>query len=93
MEEKIKKALKELVDPVLAEHFGGSMLTKYEEGIAYVKLTGACSQCPSAQDTIENVVKDFVLGACPEVNDVVLDTSVSDDLLDMALKILRGQVK
>lgn len=93
MEEKIKKALKELVDPVLAEHFGGSMLTKYEEGIAYVKLTGACSQCPSAQDTIENVVKDFVLGACPEVNDVVLDTSVSDDLLDMARKILRGEVK
>ena len=28
-----------------------------------------------------------------EVQDVVLDTSVSEDLIDMAKKILRGEVK
>jgi hypothetical protein len=38
-------------------------------------------------------VKDFVMGGCPEVQDVVLDTSVSEDLLDMARKILRGEMK
>ena len=91
MENKIRKILEEKVDPVLSEHFGGSMLTKYEDGVAYVKLTGACATCPSAQETLEDVVKDFVIGGVPEVKDVVLDTSVSEDLLDMARKILKKE--
>ncbi len=91
MENKIRKILEEKVDPVLSEHFGGSMLTKYEDGVAYVKLTGACATCPSAQETLEDVVKDFVMGGVPEVKDVVLDTSVSEDLLDMARKILKKE--
>lgn len=93
MEEQIRKILAEQVDPVLKEHFGGASLTKYENGIAYVRLTGACAQCPSAQETLETVVKDFVMGGCPEVKDVQLDTSVSEDLLDMARKILKGELK
>ncbi|MBQ9016491.1 MAG: NifU family protein [Firmicutes bacterium] len=93
MEEAVRKVLREQVDPVLSEHFGGSQLTKIEDGVAYVKLTGACAGCPSAQDTLEEVVKDFVMGGVPDVKDVVLDTSVSEDLLDMARKILRGEMK
>ena len=93
MEERIREILREQVDPVLKEHFGGSSLSKYEDGVAYVRLTGACAQCPSAQETLESVVKDFVMGGCPEVQDVVLDTSVSENLLDMARKILRGEMK
>ncbi len=89
MEEAVRKILKEKVDPVLSEHFGGSQLTKIEEGIAYVKLTGACASCPSAQETLETIVKDFVMGAVPELKDVVLDTSVSEELLDFARQILK----
>lgn len=89
MEEKIKKVLAEKVDPLLASHFGGVVLTAFENGTAYVKLTGSCSSCPSAQYTIEDVVKGIVLEEIPEVKDVVLDTSVSEDLLDMARKILK----
>ncbi|MDO4869611.1 MAG: NifU family protein [Bacillota bacterium] len=93
MEEKIRQVLREQVDPVLSQHFGGSSLTRYEDGIAYVKLTGACAQCPSAQETLESVVKDFVMGGVPEVRDVVLDTMVSDELMDMARQILSGKIK
>ena len=93
MEEKIRQILRGQVDPVLSQHFGGSSLTRYEDGVAYVKLTGACAQCPSAQETLESVVKDFVMGGAPEVKDVVLDTSVSDELMDMARQILSGQLK
>lgn len=93
MEEAVRKTLKEKVDPVLSEHFGGSQLTKIEEGVAYVKLTGACASCPSAQETLESVVKDFVMGAVPELKDVVLDTSVSEELLDFARQILRKDKK
>lgn len=93
MEEIIKKVLKEKVDPLLASHFGGVVLTSFENGIAYVKLTGSCSTCPSAQYTIEDVVKGIVMDEIPEVEDVVLDTSVSSDLLDMARKILKKEMR
>ena len=91
MEEQIKKVLKEKVDPVLAAHYGGAVLTGYDDGVAMVKLTGSCASCPSAQSTIEEVVKGIVMENVQGVKDVVLDTSVSEDLLDMARRILRKE--
>lgn len=88
MEEQIKKVLKEKVDPVLAAHYGGAMLTGYENGVAMVKLTGACASCPSAQSTIEDVVKSIVMENIPGIKDVILDNSISEDLIDMARKLL-----
>ena len=92
MKDKITKVLKDKVDPILAAHYGGAVLTKYENGIAYVRLTGACASCPSAQQTIDDVVKSVVTGELDEVKDVILDTSVSEDLLDMARKILNKEI-
>lgn len=89
MEEKIIQILNEKVNPILAEHYGSASLTKLEDGIAWVRLNGACSSCPSAQSTIEEVVKDIVLKECDSIEDVKLDTSVSEDLLDMARKLLK----
>ena len=89
MRDKINRVLTEKVNPLLASHFGGVVLTAFENGTAYVKLTGSCSTCPSAQYTIEDVVKGIVMEEVPEVNDVILDTSVSEDLLDMARKLLK----
>lgn len=91
MEEQIKKVLKDKVDPVLAAHYGGAVLTGYENGVAMVKLTGACASCPSAQSTIEDVVKSILMDSIEGIKDVILDTSVSEDLLDMARKILSGE--
>ena len=88
MKDKIEKALKNRVDPVLAKHFGGAALTGFEDGVAKVKLTGACATCPSAQDTISSIVKEAVMEECPEVKDVILDTSVSEELLEVARQIL-----
>ena len=47
--------------------------------------------CPSAQSTIEDVVKSILMENIDGIKDVVLDTSVSEDLLDMARKILRKE--
>ena len=58
LEEAVRKVLKEQVDPVLSQHFGGSELTRIQDGVAYVRLTGACASCPSAQETIQDVVKE-----------------------------------
>jgi Fe-S cluster biogenesis protein NfuA len=92
IQEQIQKVLEEKVNPVLAEHYGGATLTEYTDGVAWVKMTGACGGCPSAQETIANIVRTAVQQEVPEVSDVRLDNSVSDDLLDMARKILNKEI-
>lgn len=91
MEEQIKKILIEKVNPILGEHSGGAVMTKLEDGVVTVRLTGACSGCPSAQMTTEEIVKEILMEEIAEVKDVRLDTSVSDDLIEMARKIMRGE--
>lgn len=92
MDEKITRIIEEKVNPLLAAHYGGTEATALEDGILYVRMMGACGQCPSAQDTIENIVKDIIMAEIPEVKDVVLDTSVSEDLINMARKILKKEL-
>jgi Fe-S cluster biogenesis protein NfuA len=91
VDKKISEVLEKKVNPVLAEHYGGAILSKYEDGVAWVKLTGSCCACPSAQMTVEDVVKQIVMEECDFVEDVKLDNSVSDDLLDMARKLLNKE--
>lgn len=86
--ESLNKLIEEKVNPVLGQHFGACEATEIKDGVVYVKMTGACGQCPSAQDTIESVVKEIIMQELKEVKDVVLDDSVSEDLLNMARQIL-----
>jgi Fe-S cluster biogenesis protein NfuA len=92
LDKKIKQILTEKVEPVLASHFGGVTLTSYTDGVAYIKLTGACGSCQSAQFTVEDLIKPEIISALPEVKDVVLDTSVGDDLIDFARKLLSKEI-
>lgn len=92
LEDKIIKVLEENVNPILEQHFGAAELTSLDDGIVYVKMTGACSSCPSAQSTVEDIVKAEILDKVPEIEDVRLDTSVSEELLDMAKKILNKEI-
>ena len=92
MEEQINKILKEKVNPLLESHYGGAVLVGFENGIAKVRLTGACRSCPSAQYTTEDIIKEILMSELPEIKDVVLDTSVSQDLMDMAKKILNKEL-
>jgi Fe-S cluster biogenesis protein NfuA len=91
-ETDIRKIIEEKVNPTLASHFGAAELSGYEDGVAYVRFTGACSTCPSAQFTLEDVVRSEIMEALPDVSDVVLDLSVSEDILDFAKKILNKEV-
>lgn len=92
MKDEIQKVLDEKVNPLLEEHYGGANLVEFKDGIAKVRLTGACSTCPSAQNTIEDVVKQIVMAECEGVEDVILDTSIGEDLLEMARKILKKEI-
>ena len=91
MEEKIRKIIEEKINPVLGEHSGGAVLTDYRDGIVTVRLTGACSGCPSAQMTTEDIVKAVLMEEIPQLVDVKLDTSVSDDLIQLARRLMNGE--
>jgi Fe-S cluster biogenesis protein NfuA len=88
----VEKALTERVVPALAAHGGGAELSWLEAGVAGVRLVGACAGCPSAQMTLEDVVRADLMEAVPGLKDVVLDNSVSEDLIDFAKKILNKQL-
>ena len=79
-----------MINVQLALHGGSASLTAFEDGVAWVKFHGACASCMSSSDTLEVVVKEAILQKLPEVKDVQLDMTVSEDLLDMARKILSG---
>lgn len=93
MEEKIQAIIDQVVNVQLQLHGGSASLTSYQDGVAWVKFHGACASCMSSSETLELVVKEGIMTALPEVRDVRLDDTVSEDLLDMARKILSGQLK
>ena len=54
-----------------------------------VRMLGQCSNCPSAVVTAEELVAPPILEAIPELRQVVLDTTVSDELWQDAMELLR----
>jgi Fe-S cluster biogenesis protein NfuA len=92
-ESDIEKILEDKVNPILASHYGAAELSGFSDGVAYIRFSGACSSCPSARYTLEDVVRTEIMGALPDVSGVELDTGVDEDLLDFARKILNKEVK
>ena len=89
---KIQKILDETVNTQLAAHNGSASLSDFADGVAWVRFHGACANCMSASETFEDVVKETILQAVPEVKDVRLDDTVSEELLDMARKLLNHEL-
>lgn len=88
MLKKIEKVLEEDVRPKLLAHEGNVEIKEWKDGILKVKLLGQCSGCPSAMITTEELIAETVKGKIPEVKDVVLVQEVSQDLIDMAKKLM-----
>lgn len=88
MIDKINIAINEKIKPLLAEHNGDIELVKVKDGVVYVKLLGACSGCPSARFTMEELVGN-VLKEIPEVKDVQMVDPISRGMLDFARQLLR----
>lgn len=87
--EAVKKSLKEKVEPALADLFGGAQVTEItDEGVVYIKMTGACGTCPAAEEELSGPIKEALSQDCPEVTDVKLDQRVSEDMIDFAKQLL-----
>jgi Fe-S cluster biogenesis protein NfuA len=88
MVEKIQKAIDSKIRPLLAEHNGDIELIKVKDGIVEVKLLGACSGCPSARFTMEELVESVIL-KIPEVKQVKMVDPISSEMLDLARQLLK----
>lgn len=87
----IEKVMEEEVRPALLSHEGNVKIVSYEGGILRIKLLGQCSGCPSASLTTEELIGTTIKNRLPEVKDVVLVNEVSQDLIDMAKRILNHE--
>ena len=92
MEQEKAKIIEDILDkdvrPTLGEHGGNIELVDIKNDIAYVKMTGHCSGCPSAIYTLESVVKEEVLKNTDAVKDVKLHQEVSDELIAFAKSLM-----
>lgn len=69
-ENKIVEILKK-IRPYLNNDGGDVEFVKFEDGICYVKLKGACAGCMFADMTIQNTVEEMLVSEIPEVIKVV----------------------
>ena len=68
--EQIEKKINEVLDKIrpYLNHDGGDVkFVKCEDGICYVKLSGACEGCAFADVTISNTVEEIITSEIPEV--------------------------
>ena len=73
MTENEKKII-EILDKIrpYLNHDGGDVeFVKFEDGICYVKLQGACAGCMFADMTIQNTVEEMLVTEVPDVIKVV----------------------
>ena len=66
IEEIIKK-----IRPYIQRDGGDVEYLKFEDGIAYVRLLGACTNCASADNTINNVIEVILTEEIPEIVKVI----------------------
>lgn len=88
MLDKVERVLEKEVRPYLREHFGDVELISVNDGVVKIKLTGQCKNCPSAKFTVEDVIEKALKSSIKGIKEVILVNEVSEELLDIARKIL-----
>ena len=87
--EEIEAVLDEYVRPLLASHGGDMAVDRVEEGVVYFHMLGHCAGCAAADLTNEDLINKELVEHVPGVKKAVLENSVSQELIDQALEILR----
>ena len=73
-QEEIITRIKEVIEklrPYLQNDGGDVSFKRFENGVVYVKLVGACSNCPMATMTLQEGIETALLNEVPEVVKVV----------------------
>jgi len=67
---QIKELLDQRVRPMVAMDGGDIVFEKFEEGIVYLKMRGACAGCPSSTLTLKSGIENMLRHYVPEVLEV-----------------------
>ena len=63
-------ALIDKIRPFLISDGGNLEFVKYEDNIVYVRLTGACRDCPMIDVTLKDGIEELIINEIPEVKEV-----------------------
>lgn len=69
IEKKINIVL-ERIKPYLISDGGNLEFVKFEDGIVYIKLLGACSHCNMIDITLKDGIEEALINEIPEVKSV-----------------------
>lgn len=73
-DDEITKQIKELLDervrPMVAMDGGDIVFDRFEDGIVYLQMQGACSGCPSSTVTLKSGIENMLRHYVPEVVEV-----------------------
>jgi len=67
---QIKELLDQRVRPMVAMDGGDIVFEKFEEGIVYLQMRGACAGCPSSTMTLKSGIENMLRHYVPEVLEV-----------------------
>lgn len=70
VEQKIVELLDEEIRPAIATDGGDVSFESFEDGVVYLRLSGACGTCPSSVTTLKMGIERLMVEEIPEVNSV-----------------------
>ena len=71
--EDVKLRIIAIIDklrPFLINDGGNLEFVKYEDNIVYVRLMGACRDCPMMDVTLKDGIEEMIINEIPEVKEV-----------------------
>jgi len=67
---QIKELLETRVRPAVAQDGGDIIFQKFEDGVVYLTMMGACSGCPSSGATLKHGIENMLRYYIPEITEV-----------------------
>ena len=75
-EEKVVAKIKEVIErvrPYLQNDGGDIEFKRFENGVVYVSMVGACHNCPMASVTLEDGIESILINEIPDVIKVIAE--------------------
>lgn len=67
---QIKELIETRVRPAVAQDGGDILFSKFEDGVVYLQMQGACQGCPSSTATLKMGIENMLRHYIPEVVEV-----------------------
>ncbi len=88
----IQKVLNRYIRPKLQADGGDIVILDFKEKEKHLRLRlmGQCCTCPHSFYTIENIVKATLKSKFKDIDTIVVETGLSEEMLELAKKYLGG---